>query len=326
MKMIKITHPHHLAKQNVPKSVMALGFFDGVHKGHQKVIQTAKQKAEELNVECAVMTFDPHPSIVLKKNIQQIEYITPLQEKLKFIEDLGIDRLYLVEFTESFSSLQPQQFVDQYIIGLNAIHVVAGFDFTFGRFGKGTMETLPFYSRGAFTHTTVEKLTDGERKISSSLVRNAIKNGDVSYACSLLGRPHQVSGKVIHGEKRGRTIGFPTANIELSESYITPPTGVYAVKISMNGKEYAGICNIGYKPTFHEKRPDKPSIEVHIFDFHEEIYDIDVTVKWFKRIRSEQKFSGVEELIAQIKRDIKEAKDFFQQLTESDKITAEKNF
>lgn len=317
MKTIRLTHPHHLKKEEVPKVVMALGFFDGVHKGHQKVIRTALQKAEEMNVECAVMTFHPHPSIVLQKDIQDVEYITPLKEKEKLIASLGVDRLYLIEFTKSFSALSPQDFVDQYLIGLRAIHVVAGFDFTYGRYGKGTMETMPQHSRGAFTQTTVEKLTDGDKKISSSLIRKALHNGDVFYACHLLGRPYQVIGKVIHGEKRGRTIGFPTANIELSDHYLIPRTGVYAVTVRIGQEEHRGVCNIGYKPTFHDDQPEKPSIEVHIFDFQRSIYHETVTIKWCKRLRSEQKFAGVQELISQIKKDKEEALLFFEKFSDS---------
>ena len=314
MKLIKLSQPHTFNKQDFKEQVLALGYFDGVHKGHQKVMIKAKEVAQKQGMKCAVMTFHPHPLVVLRKQME-IDYLTPLEEKIQIIEDLGVDTLFVVEFTKDFAALLPQQFVDEFIINLNVKHVVAGFDFTYGHLGKGTMETLPFHSREEFFQTTVEEQTDNDRKISSTLIREVLKSGDVSYAHTLLGRPHMVTGTVIHGDKRGRTIGFPTANIEVSELYMLPPTGVYAVSILVNGLEYNGVCNIGYKPTFNKGKLLKPSIEVHIFDFHNEIYGEKVSVSWYKRIRSEQKFNNVEELIQQISRDKLDALQFFERKT-----------
>lgn len=143
MKTIHITHPHHLIKEEQAKSVMALGYFDGVHLGHQKVIGTAKQIAEEKGLTLAVMTFHPHPSHVLGRDKEPKDLITPLEDKINQIEQLGTEVLYVVKFNEVFASLSPKQFIDQYIIGLNVQHAVAGFDFTYGKYGKGTMETMP---------------------------------------------------------------------------------------------------------------------------------------------------------------------------------------
>lgn len=310
VKLIKLSQPHNLMKQDFDKMVLALGYFDGVHIGHQKVILKAKEIAKNLGIKSAVMTFNPHPLVVLR-NQEEIDYITPLDEKIRLIEELNVDLLFVVEFTKDFAALLPQQFVDDYIINLNVKHVVAGFDFTYGHLGKGTMETLPFHSREQFFHTTVEKQTDHDRKISSTLIREVIRSGDVTYANKLLGRPHSVTGTVVHGDKRGRTIGFPTANVEVSDVYLLPPTGVYAVSIIVDGQEYEGVCNIGYKPTFNKEKSAKPSIEVHIFDFQSEIYEEKVSVSWFKRIRSEQKFHNVDELISQIAKDKAAALQYF---------------
>lgn len=314
VKLIKLSQPHNFKKQDFDEMAVALGYFDGVHKGHQKVILKAKEIANKFGYKSAVMTFNPHPLVVLR-NQEEIDYITPLEEKIRLIEKLNVDILFVVEFTKEFAALLPQQFVDEYIINFNVKHVVAGFDFTYGHLGKGTMETLPFHSREQFLHTTVEKQTDHDRKISSTLIREVVRSGDVMYANTLLGRPHAVTGTVIHGDKRGRTIGFPTANIEIDDVYLLPPTGVYAVSAIVNGIEYKGICNIGYKPTFNKEKSAKPSIEVHIFDFHREIYGEIVSVSWFKRIRSEQKFNNVEELIGQIGKDKAAALQFFGQKT-----------
>lgn len=311
LETIEIRHPHHFQREAVQQSVLALGYFDGVHLGHQQVINSAKQLADEKGIASAVMTFTPHPSVVLGRNVQHIDMITPLQEKKKLIEEMGIDFLYIVHFDKQFAALLPQEFVDQYIIGLNVQHVVAGFDYTYGKLGKGTMEILPFHSRSKFTQTTIDKLTNGKEKISSTLIRENLANGDMHRVKELLGRYYEVSGTVTHGEKRGRQIGFPTANIALDDEYLLPRIGVYAVELQLHGKWYAGVCNVGYKPTFHDNL-EKPTIEVHLLSFDEQIYDQHVTVRWHRMIRSEKKFSGIEELVGQISKDKEEALAYFE--------------
>ncbi|MFI8574637.1 bifunctional riboflavin kinase/FAD synthetase [Rossellomorea aquimaris] len=314
MKVITVHHPHSISKNDFPSLVLALGYFDGVHRGHQRVIRAAVEKAKELKACSAVMTFDPHPSVVLGHKHKHIHYITPLEDKKEIIEELGVDYLFIVRFTSEFASLIPQDFVDQYIIGLNALHVVAGFDYSYGRLGKGTMETLPFHSRDMFTSTIISKLTDDDSKVSSTFIRECLKEGDVKKVRQLLGRPFKMKGTVIHGDKRGRKIGFPTANIELAYDYLTPKVGVYAVRMKIHDKWFDGVCNIGYKPTF--KNPDEYSlsIEVHIFDFHASIYGEEVYIEWYERIRDEQKFSGIEELISQIQKDKDKAIHYFSEI------------
>ncbi|MCP1124722.1 bifunctional riboflavin kinase/FAD synthetase [Bacillus sp. 3103sda1] len=310
MKLIHLTHPHALNKAEIESTVMALGYFDGIHLGHQRVIHTAKKVAEERGFKSAVMTFHPHPSVVLGKKEAHVEYITPLRSKEKVIASLGIDILYVVKFDEAFANLLPQQFVDDYIIGLNVQHVVAGFDYSYGRLGKGTMETLPFHARGEFTQTVIEKVEFQEEKVSSTLLRKHIRNGEMEQIPSILGRPYTVEGTVVHGDKRGRQIGFPTANIALNDEYLLPPVGVYAVRMKVNDEWHEGVCNIGYKPTFKESEKQL-SIEVHLFEFQRDIYDESVVVEWHMRIREEKKFNGINELVAQIAKDKKVAEDYF---------------
>lgn len=308
-----LEYPHHVKREEIPPLVMALGFFDGVHLGHQKVIKSAKKKSEEMGLKSAVMSFDPHPSVVLGRSVKHVKYITPLDEKIKLISDLNIDYFFVVRFTEEFANLLPQEFVDQYLIDLHVKHVVAGFDYTYGRMGKGTMETLLFHSRQQFTFSVIDKLQFEKEKVSSTLIRSYIKEGEMEQLSPLLGRFYHTSGKVIHGEKRGRTIGFPTANVDIEDEYLLPPTGVYAVKfrIESTSKLYKGVCNVGYKPTFHKEKGDKPSVEVFIFDFDDNIYEEKVTVIWHLRLRSEQKFSGVDELIQQIQKDKQNTIQYF---------------
>lgn len=313
METILLSHPHQLKKENIQSTVIALGFFDGVHLGHEKVILTAKKIATEKQMQCAVMTFNPHPKEVLGTRPKKMDYLSPLPEKINLIKALGVDVLYIVEFTLPFANLTPQQFVDDYLIGLNVKHVVAGFDYSYGKLGKGTMETLPFHSRNAFTQTTISKVEKSLEKVSSTHIRNLLADGDVAKIPEYLGRHYEVNGKVVHGEKRGRQIGFPTANVK-TEGYLLPKTGVYAVCVKINGRLYEGVCNIGYKPTFHGDDQTFLAIEIHLFNFNKVIYGEKVVVQWVGRLRSEKKFNNIDQLIKQIENDKETAKQILNKL------------
>lgn len=313
MEIVYLDQIHIVEKLNPKPSAMALGYFDGLHIGHQRVIKETVELAKQKSLDAAVMTFYPHPSIVLRKEAKTTNYITPLDQKINQIEMLNVDILYIVTFNMELASLTPEEFVDRYIIGLNVQHVVAGYDFTFGQKGKGTMETMPLLSRGKFNQTIIEKVGKTGMKISSTLIRKYIQSGEVHIIPEYLGRYFEIEGKVVDGAKRGRTIGFPTANIEYDESYMVPPTGVYVVRMKIGSNLYNGVANIGYKPTFLEERPERPSIEVHLLDFNESIYGEKVVVEWHARLREEKKFESVQELIEQISRDKKNAEKYFQQ-------------
>jgi riboflavin kinase/FMN adenylyltransferase len=311
----KLNFPHNINKNELPSLAMALGYFDGVHIGHQEVFLETKKQAKEKGLSTAVMTFDPHPSVVLGKNEQHIQYITPLAEKIKLIEKMGIDYLFIVHFTTEFANLLPQEFIDQYLIGLNVKHVVAGFDFSYGRMGKGTMETLPFHSRDQFSYTIVPKYTKDDEKVSSTRIRQLLKEGKTNDLPALLGRFFSTTGEVIHGDKRGRTIGFPTANIQVPDECLLPPVGVYTVRMKVDHVWYQGVCNVGYKPTFN-KETLKVSIEVHLFDFNQDIYGKEVKIEWHLYLRKEQKFSGIEELVKQLEIDKQNAINYFKNQTD----------
>ncbi|MGN7479481.1 riboflavin biosynthesis protein RibF [Solibacillus silvestris] len=315
MNVIHLKYPHQLAQQNEKQAYsLAIGFFDGVHKGHQAVIEAAKQKAQLLNIKSAVMTFDPHPSIVLGGRNEKVFYITPLAQKLDTLQKLGVDTVFVVNFTSDFAKLTPEQFIEYFLIDLNVQHVTAGFDFSFGAFGKGNMELLAQLSNGQFGVTIIEKQKDDEEKISSTRIRKALQDGEMEQVRTLMGRAFEVPGIVVHGDKRGRTMGFPTANVQAMEGCYIPATGVYAVKILVQNKWYDGVCNVGYKPTFKNPDEKKLSIEVHILNFDKNIYGEEVVVGWYKRIRSERKFNGIEALIEQIELDKEQAIAYFEQL------------
>lgn len=309
MKTITLSHPHQLKKIELPPTVMALGYFDGIHKGHQKVIGTAAEIAKKNDASSAVMSFHPHPSVVLGKKNAHVSYLTPLDQKEALLRDMGIDIFYLVEFNEEFASLAPMTFVQEYLINLNVKHVVAGFDYTYGKFGKGDMSNMADYADGAFSQTVIEKMEINGQKISSTLIRNLLKTGSVDEIPEYLGRPYSIIGKVIHGESRGTSIGFPTANIECGAEYLIPANGVYIVQVMIEGTVFNGVANIGKKPTFHEDR--EASIEVHLFDFSSNIYGKTVEVAWLSKLRDEKKFESVDALVQQIGADKQAGLDYF---------------
>ncbi|EAC7102219.1 bifunctional riboflavin kinase/FAD synthetase [Listeria monocytogenes] len=312
MKTIYLHHPITTDEWTSIKKVMALGFFDGVHLGHQAVIKKAKQIAEQKGLQTAVLTFDPHPSVVLSNIRKQVKYLTPLEDKAEKMAELGVDIMYVVRFTTQFSELSPQSFVDNYLVALNVEHVVAGFDYSYGKKGEGKMTNLAQYADGRFEVTIVDKQTAASDKISSTNIRRAITEGELEEANQLLGYPYTTKGTVIHGDKRGRTIGFPTANIRVNEDYLIPKLGVYAVKFRVNGETHLGMASIGYNITF--KDDQALSIEVYILDFHREIYGEEAEIEWYQFFRPELKFNGVEGLIAQLEKDEQDTRAYFADL------------
>lgn len=313
MEIIKIHHPYH--EDSIPKQpvVLALGFFDGVHKGHRTVINTAKRIAKEKNARLALMTFNQHPSIVFKKvKPEAITYLSTIERKEEFMEELGVDYLYEVDFTSAFASLSPQEFVDQYIVGLNAVAVVAGFDYTYGKKEVASMEHLPGYAKDRFEVIEVGKVTGEGEKISSTRIRQALSDGEIMEANDMLGYVYQTPGIVIHGDARGRTLGYPTANIDVKPNIRLPKVGVYAVRIKVGEEWYEGMASIGYNITFEADR--QLSVEVNIFDFNRDIYGEAVAVEWHKYLREEMKFSNIEALIEQLDQDEVDARQYFAQL------------
>lgn len=300
---IEMNHPI-VSHYNHPELALAIGFFDGLHLGHQSVINEMIKIAEQKGLKKAVMTFDPHPSVVLNPEKKRTDYLTPLQEKKNILEKMGIDYLFIVPFTSSFAKMEERTFIQDYFTRNKVKHVIAGFDFTYGKFGKGNMLKLDADKDG-FEVTAVPKLAIDNEKISTTQIREDLQTGDIKHANAQLGRVYKITGLVVQGEKRGRTIGFPTANVMPNEEFVLPRLGVYAVtlKRESTGITYQGVCNIGVKPTFHDPEKSQVSIEVNIFDFNESIYGERVEVEWHDFIRPEQKFDGIDALINQINQD-----------------------
>ncbi|WP_138493933.1 bifunctional riboflavin kinase/FAD synthetase [Paenibacillus pinistramenti] len=310
METVNLSYPlsENVVKRFAAPQVLALGQFDGLHLGHLSVIKAAASAAEEAGLPLAVMTFYPHPKEVMKKGDYD-GYLTPPAEKERILRELGIDYFYVVEFNEEFSRISPEDFVSGMLLPLNIRTAVVGFDFHFGYKGAGDADMLRELGKAQFdVHTAPPFLIEGE-KVSSSGIRKWLHEGRVDLAAGWFGRPYRLRGTVVNGEKRGRKIGFPTANVEPSEHFVLPTAGVYAVKARLEGNEewLPGVMNIGVKPTFHEG-VTKPSLEVHLFDFNSDIYGNVLTIQLISYIRPEQKFSSIDDLIAQIARDAETAR------------------
>ena len=296
--------------QKVKNPVVAIGVFDGLHLGHQALMKEAIRKAKLLRGTSIAMTFYPHPIHVLYSQAH-VPLIVSLSHRLKIIEELGVDISVVIPFTKQFSKLTPEKFVKRYLvdnIGVKAI--VIGEDFRFGQGRSGNWEFFKKLGKKYnFKVNVIRSVVKGGEVIGSTRIRKLIAAGKLTLASQLLGRRVSLLGKVVKGEQRGKSLGFPTANLNLFNEVI-PPHGVYLVRIQIQDKIYNGIANIGRRPSFNDKNA-KTNLEIHIFDFNKNIYGQDILVEYVKKIRNEKKFSSKEQLIQQIIRDEKKAKEIF---------------
>jgi len=290
---------------------LAIGDFDGVHVGHRAVLKRAVETARRRGMQAAVMTFSPHPREVLGSPAYS-DWITPLPRKLALISETGMDTAYVFAFDAAFAALSPDEFVERVLKPLRVRAVSVGFNFTFGRKGAGTAAMLRELGEGLFTVDIVEPMLVNGERVSSTSIREALREGDVERAAALLGRPFSVTGYVVAGEGRGRTIGIPTANLAIPERCVKPAGGVYAVTARIEtgpyaGRTFGGVMNVGVKPTFHAALPE-PSWEAHLFDFDGDLYGQRITVSFRFRLREERKFASARELVERIREDIAEAR------------------
>ncbi len=284
--------------------VIALGNFDGVHLGHQAVIGTAMKLAQEASVPAAVLTFSPHPRAFFAPGQPPLR-IYPLHVKLELLRGMGIDALFLQRFNAAFAALSPAEFIARVLHqALRARHVVTGEDFVFGKGRAGNAQMLAQGQPFGFTCVPTLRDESGEA-CSSTRIRALLGAGKMSEAAQLLGRPYRLEGRVLHGDARGRTLGFPTANLRLPP--VMPPAfGVYAVRVQLPGGEWVkGVANLGIRPTFEA---DAPLLEVHCFNLSQELYGMRLRVELVRHLRPERRFAGLEELKAQIERDCTEAR------------------
>ena len=281
--------------------VLALGNFDGVHLGHRRLLEQGLSQAMSLGVNLDVLIFEPHPLKVLFPE-RGIKLLSANQERLQYLEEIGVHTVYLLPFTRETAKTSPEQFVEKILLPLGVMHVVVGFNYSFGDQGRGNSELLQVLGQkhGFGVSVLQAQMLDGQ-VISSSSIRKALLQGDIRLATALLGRPPRLRGTVIHGEERGRQIGYPTANILTPDDFLIPKRGVYAVRAYLDGKSVSGMMNIGMKPTFHDLYDTV--VEVHFLDFEGDLYGKEITVLIEERLRDERKFKGVDELLIQLNKD-----------------------
>ena len=291
-----------------PNPVLTIGNYDGVHIGHRTIIEITKGKAREIDGTPMLMTFNPHPMHVLRPE-KELPSITPLEEKKRLIEEAGIAVLVLVPFTIEFSQITPEAYVRDILIGTLGINgLVVGYDFRFGKGGRGDIEGMKRLAQNyGFFVEVVSPVTIGGEKVGSNKIRKLLQTGEIDKANVLLGRPYMISGKVVHGEGRGRAFGFPTINVK-TDFDLVPPNGVYISEVEVGGKRFQSATNIGHNPTFggHER-----TIESFILDYDGELYDKEVRLFFHVKMREEVRFENVTELRQQIERDVSTARDYF---------------
>jgi len=286
----------------VQNAVVTVGTFDGVHLGHRAIFDKMKAKATEIGGETVVITFYPHPRIVLGLDSENLKFINTQEKKINRIEDAGIDYLIIIPFNKEFAGLSSGEFIRLVLDKVNPNVVVIGYDHHFGKGREGSFELLSeIGKKEGFEVIRVEALYMDNVPISSTKIRDLLKAGKVAEANKYLGYEYSITGKVVRGQSIGHILGFPTANIEVADEYkLIAAVGVYACRVEYMGKIYKGMSNIGYRPTIDH---GDLTIEVNIFDFDQQLYGEQITITFVDRLRDEKKFKDREALKAQLAKD-----------------------
>lgn len=285
------------------KAVVTIGTFDGVHIGHQKIIQRLRETATSDNGETVILTFFPHPRMILHPEDTNLHLLNTLDEKIALLRKAGIDHLIVHPFTKSFSELGYKEFVEEVLVKkIGVKKLVIGYDHRFGNKREGSFDLLKEIAPGlGFGIEEIPEQDVNQVAVSSTKIRSAIASGDMSMANDYLGKPYALCGTVVEGDKLGRIIGFPTANIAVDQPYkLVPADGVYAVKVHVEGHIYGGMMNIGNRPTVDGRRH---TIEVHLFEFNNDIYHKPILIEFWSRLRNEVKFNSIEQLKLQLAQD-----------------------
>ena len=288
------------------RTIVTIGTFDGVHIGHQKILSRLKELKEELGLKTVVLTFEPHPRKILFPEQKDLKLITLVDEKLELLKKYGVDITVVYPFDKTFSQLEVKQYLEGILVNdLNAKHIVIGYDHKFGKDRKGDINILKEHATANnYTLEEISKKDIDSIAVSSTNIRKAIEEGDIERAFEYLGHPFYLKAKVVKGKQLGRTLGFPTANLQTESSdKLIPKIGVYFVEVIIENQNYFGMLNIGVNPTTDSD--DKIKIEVNIFDFEKDIYNKSVTLKFIKKLRDEKKFNNLNELIEQLNKDKK---------------------
>lgn len=298
--MIIVQKPDQLEGRGI---VLTMGFFDGVHIGHKALTDLVLKRSSELGLSSAVLTFWPHPRLILNKDPHKLRFLTTLNEKSHILSKLGFDFFIIHEFTSNTAAMTADDFIKYIVESYNIKHIIIGKDHRFGKNALGNLNTLENLSgKLGFTLEEVNIIEQNNTNVSSTKIREALKNGDLDKANQMLGYPYLLTGTIEKGSQIGRQIGFPTANIRpIDPLKLIPSYGVYSVLLRVNGKVEKGMMNIGIKPTIDNTQ--NQTIEVHVFDFDSDIYHQKIEVAFIARIRDEKKFNGIEELKTQLEKD-----------------------
>ena len=284
------------------ESILTIGTFDGVHIGHNKILKRLIQDSKKNNLSSLVMTFFPHPRMILNKS-HDIKMIDTISEKINLLEKTGLDNLIIHPFDNNFSKIRAKEFVEEILVKkLKIKEIIIGYDHKFGKDREASVEDLKKFGKDyMFTVKEIPAQEIDSIAISSTKIRNAILNGEIEKCNKFLGRNFILTGKVVYGDGLGKKIDFPTANIEIKETYkIIPKNGVYLVKTKINSNTYFGMMNIGIRPTVGGRNK---SLEIHFFNFKDNIYGKNVSIEIIKKIRDEEKFSSIDQLKIQLKKD-----------------------
>lgn len=299
--------------QKLSLAVVTSGTFDGVHLGHQKILSRLKEVCATIGGESVLITFHPHPRMVIE-GAKDLQLLTTIEEKITLLEANGVQHLLIIPFNREFSELSSEEFIHKILIDtIGTKKLVIGYDHRFGKNREGGFDYLQTNAqRYGFEIEEIPRQDLDHVTVSSSKIRKSLLEGDVHLADEFLGRPYSLSGTIVKGKQLGRTIGYPTANIQIPEEYkLVPANGVYAVQVLYQGQAYGGMLNIGTRPTVDGTFR---TIEVNIFDFDKEIYGEKLTVQFVQKIRNEQKFNGIAELKAQLVEDKIVALDFLRSI------------
>ena len=296
------------------KSVITLGTFDGLHLGHQQIVEEVIRKSKLIGGRNYLLTFDPHPRKVIPGR-NDIKLLSTLDEKISILEQLSLENLFVINFTSEFSKQSPEEFVEKYLVnGIGLNEIVIGYDHHFGKGRDGNFELLQRLGSKFNFHVTLvpEFSVDGET-ISSTKIRNALIAGDVVKTAKMLGRNYSFKGKIVRGDGRGRKLGFPTANISVDDQdKLLPAKGIYVAECIVEEEKHFGLLSLGSRPTFHKDGDVIP--EFYIFDFDRDIYDRVMQVNLVERIRDEEKFNSVDDLIIRMKKDEEVGKEILSKL------------
>ncbi len=286
---------------------LAIGVFDGVHLGHQAVISTSAEHARAANGTPVVVTFDPHPEKVLRPATAP-HLLTATKHKIELIRKLGVDHLLIIRFDQQFAATEPIDFVDDLVTYSKPLReICVGHSWSFGKNRAGNLDLLKqLGAKSDFNVVGIPPVTINGKVVSSTAIREAIERGDFARAAEMLGREYTILGTVEHGDNLGMKIGFPTANLSAHNEQF-PPNGVYAARASIDGQQYPGVANLGVRPTVTTGKPER-TLEIHLFDFNQDVYGQDIEVRFTKYLRPEKKFPDVQALSQQIARDVREAR------------------